>query len=109
MDQSIGVLQIVDRMDRGGIKNFVMNVILDVLKEALKIESNTVHLFSGDGPLEDDAKQKAAEMGLIDKCVLLGMRSNIPDVMQAMDVLAMPSLFENFQLQELERGLGDYL
>lgn len=76
--------------------------LLGVLQEALKKEPNAVLLFAGDGPLEDDTKQKAAEMGIADKCVFLGMRSDIPDVMQAMDVLAMPSLFEGLPVTGIE-------
>ena len=80
--------------------------LLGVLKEALKTEPNAVLLFAGDGPLEDDVKQKAAEMGISDKCVFLGMRSDIPDVMQAMDVLAMPSLFEGLPVTGIEAQAG---
>lgn len=76
--------------------------LLGVLKEALLLESNTVLLFAGDGPLEDDVKKKAVEMGIADKCIFLGMRSDIPDVMQAMDVLAMPSLFEGLPVTGIE-------
>ncbi len=80
--------------------------LLGVLKEALKTEPTTVLLFAGDGPLEDDCKQKAAEMGLADKCIFLGMRSDVPDVMQAMDVLAMPSLFEGLPVTGIEAQAG---
>lgn len=76
--------------------------LLGVLKETLKTEPTAVLLFAGDGPLEDDVKQKAVEMGIADKCVFLSMRSDIPDVMQAMDVLAMPSLFEGLPVTGIE-------
>ncbi len=80
--------------------------LLGVLKEAVKTEPTAVLLFAGDGPLEDDCKQKAAEMGIADKCIFLGMRSDIPDVMQAMDVLAMPSLFEGLPVTGIEAQAG---
>ena len=80
--------------------------LLNVLKEALKTEPTTVLLFAGDGPLEDTCKQKADEMGIADKCIFLGMRSDIPDVMQAMDVLAMPSLFEGLPVTGIEAQAG---
>ena len=76
--------------------------LIGVLKEALKIAPDAVLLFAGDGPLEDDCKKKASEIGIGDKCVFLGMRSDIPDVMQAMDVLAMPSLFEGLPVTGIE-------
>lgn len=80
--------------------------LLGVLKEALNLDPNTVLLFAGDGPLEDDVKSKASEMGLADKCFFLGMRSDIPDLMQAMDVLAMPSLFEGLPVTGIEAQAG---
>ena len=76
--------------------------LIGVLKEALKIAPDAVLLFAGDGPLEDDCKKKASEIGIGDKCVFLGIRSDIPDVMQAMDVLAMPSLFEGLPVTGIE-------
>lgn len=63
-------------------------------------------MFASDGPLEDDCKQKAAEMGIADKCIFLGMRSDIPDVMQAMDVLAMQSLLEGLPVTGIEAQAG---
>lgn len=80
--------------------------LLGVLKEALKTEPTAVLLFAGDGPLEDGCKKKAAEMGIANNCIFLGMRSDIPDVMQAMDVLAMPSLFESLPVTGIEAQAG---
>lgn len=80
--------------------------LIDVLGEAIKTEPDAVLLFAGDGPLEDDVKKKAAGMGLAEKCIFLGMRSDIPDVMQAMDVLAMPSLFEGLPVTGIEAQAG---
>lgn len=76
--------------------------LIDVLKEALVLESNAILLFVGDGPLENEVKQKAAHMGLGEKCIFLGIRSDVPDVMQTMDVLAMPSLFEGLPVTGIE-------
>jgi glycosyltransferase involved in cell wall biosynthesis len=76
--------------------------LLGVLQKALEIEPNAVLLFAGDGPQEESVKQKAAEMGIADKCVFLGMRSDIQNVMQAIDVLAMPSLFEGLPVTGIE-------
>lgn len=80
--------------------------LLGVLKEALRLAPNAVLLFAGDGPLEDDVKEQARERGLLDSCIFLGMRSDIPDVMQAMDVLAMPSLFEGLPVTGIEAQAG---
>ena len=76
--------------------------LLGVLKEVLEFEPSAILLFAGDGPLENDVKQKAIEMGIDDKCVFLGMRSDIPNVMQAIDVLVLPSLFEGLPVTGIE-------
>lgn len=76
--------------------------LLEVVKEAIELNPDAVLLFAGDGPLEDDVKQKAHEMNLEQYCIFLGMRSDVPDVMQAMDVLAMPSLFEGLPVTGIE-------
>ena len=76
--------------------------LLKVLDEAIKINKNVVLMFAGDGPLEDDVKKKAKEQKLEDKVIFLGMRDDIYCVMQAMDVLAMPSLFEGLPVTGIE-------
>lgn len=76
--------------------------LLEVLKEAIKIAPNVVLMFVGDGPLENEVKTKSVEMGIDDRCVFLGMRSDVSSLMQAMDVLAMPSLFEGLPVTGIE-------
>ena len=76
--------------------------LIDVLREIIEIEPNAVLLFAGDGPCEESVKQRAISYGISDKCIFLGMRSDVPDVMQAMDVLAMPSLFEGLPVTGIE-------
>ena len=56
--------------------------------------------------MEEEVKQRVRETGLTDQAIFLGMRSDIPDVMQAMDVLAMPSLFEGLPVTGIEAQAG---
>ena len=74
----------------------------EVLKEVLAIEPNAILLFIGDGPLEDEVKQKANELGVANNTVFLGSRSNVADYMQAIDVMAMPSIFEGLPVVGIE-------
>lgn len=76
--------------------------LLEILKEVLKTRGNAVLLFAGDGPCEEETKNKAAEMGLQDKVIFMGMRSDIPDVMQAMDVFTLASLWEGLPVVGIE-------
>lgn len=76
--------------------------LLDVHNEILNIEKNAVLMFAGDGPCEDEVKAKAVKLGIQEKVVFLGMRNDIPDILQAMDVLAMPSIFEGLPVTGIE-------
>ena len=68
--------------------------LIDVLQEILKTEPNAVLMFAGEGPAEQDVKKHAMELGIEDKVLFLGMRTDIPDVLQAMDVFTLASLWE---------------
>lgn len=76
--------------------------LVDVMCEVLKKCPDAVLVCAGDGPCEEEIRNRAAELGIQDKVMLLGMRTDIPDVMQAMDVLAMPSLFEGLPVTGIE-------
>lgn len=76
--------------------------LIEVLQEILKKEPNTVLVFAGEGPTETEAKRKAQELGLQDKVIFLGMRTDIPDVLQAMDVFTLASLWEGLPVTGIE-------
>lgn len=76
--------------------------LVDVLKKMAEMRDDVVVLFTGDGPEEEQVKQKMVEAGVQDKAIFLGMRTDIPDVMQAMDALAMPSIFEGLPVTGIE-------
>lgn len=81
-------------------KNHVF--LISVLNEMLKEEPNAVLMFAGEGPLKESIKTQVAEKGLSSNVLFLGMRSDIPNVMQAMDVMVMPSLFEGLPVTGIE-------
>jgi len=51
-------------------------------------------IIAGDGELRPDIERRVAERGLGERFRLLGWRRDIPELMSAMDVLALPSLWE---------------
>ena len=59
-------------------------------------------LFLGDGTELEATKRAFEEAGLGDWAIFLGSVRNVADYMQAMDVLAMPSLFEGLPLTAVE-------
>ena len=61
------------------------NFLLDVFAAYLKLNADTLLLLVGNGTLMDDIRQKAC---------FLGERSDVPHLLQAMDLFMMPSTFE---------------
>lgn len=83
-----------------GVKNHAF--LLDVFAELHTLRPNAVLLLVGNGPLEDQIREKARTLGLQDHVRFLGVRSDVADVMQAMDVFMLPSQYEGLGIVTLE-------
>jgi L-malate glycosyltransferase len=59
-------------------------------------------LLVGDGPLLGDLKTQAANLGLSDKVILPGFRSDIPDILNALDIFVISSHHEGIPMIVLE-------
>ena len=59
-------------------------------------------LLIGQGELEEEVKMYVQEQGIGDKVHFLGVRSDIPDLLQAMDVFFFPSLWEGLGVALIE-------
>lgn len=68
--------------------------LLEVFSEYLKINGKSILMLVGGGELESAIKQKASELGISDKIVFTGVRSDVPALLSAMDVFVFPSLYE---------------
>lgn len=81
--------------------------LIDVFNELCKVCSDSVLLLIGDG--EDRAKiyNKAIRLGLNSKVRFLGIRSDVPDLLQAMDVFVLPSHYEGMPVVGLEAQAAD--
>ena len=53
-------------------------------------------ILIGEGRLEQEIKDKAAALGVTDSVSILGRRTDVNELMQAMDALVFPSLWEGF-------------
>ena len=76
--------------------------LIDVFSEIVKREPNAKLLLVGDGPLRKQIENKAAGLGLSDRVIFTGVRSDVAELMQAMDVFVFPSKFEGFGVALLE-------
>lgn len=63
----------------------------------------SVRLMSvGNGPLFEEMKEKAKQIGADKYIVFTDGREDVPELMQAMDVFVLPSLFEGFPVTMVE-------
>ena len=77
--------------------------IIDIFAEVQKQDKNAVLLLVGDdkSAIGKEIHQKVEQLGL-QNVIFTGVRSDVADLMQAMDVFLFPSLFEGFGLVALE-------
>lgn len=76
--------------------------LLDVFAEVKKRKEDSVLLLVGDGDLRTEMEQKAAARGIADSVIFTGVRSDVPDLMQAMDCFVFPSLYEGLPVTMIE-------
>lgn len=81
-------------------KNHIL--ILDIFSSLLRLRPNSVLLLVGDGDLRAKIECRAANLGISESVRFLGLRSDVPNLMQAMDVFLMPSLYEGLPLVLIE-------
>lgn len=76
--------------------------LIDVFKEILSHEKNSVLILVGDGPLRFAMEDKAKKLQINNNVLFLGLRSDIPELLQAFDVLLFPSLYEGLPVSIIE-------
>lgn len=76
--------------------------LLKVFAEILERNSSYLLMLVGDGPLRANIEQQARELGIDDRIRFLGLRTDVAQLIQMMDIVALPSLFEGFPTVALE-------
>jgi glycosyltransferase involved in cell wall biosynthesis len=77
--------------------------LIDVFAEVCRLDSRAILLLVGEGPLRPNIEAKIQQLGLVDKVIFAGVRSDIPLLMRgAMDVFVFPSLYEGLGLVLVE-------
>ena len=76
--------------------------VLQVFKEVLKKDKNAYLILVGQGEEEEKIKNKISEYGIQENVLLLGVRNDISNILQMMDVFLFPSLFEGLPLALIE-------
>lgn len=76
--------------------------LIEVFAEFKKKHSNSALLLIGRGELENKIKEKVKAYGLEDDVKFLGVRDDIPDLLNIMDVFVFPSHFEGLSVVMIE-------
>lgn len=72
------------------------------LLEALVQVPDAVLALAGDGPERERLERLAADLGVAERVRFLGRRDDVPELLAACDVFALPSLYEGSSLAVLE-------
>lgn len=90
----------------GNVGRFVQQknhkFMIGIFSELLKVFPNSILLLAGTGELIEQCKKYVEQLGIDKKVMFLGYRSDIHDLLQAMDLFLMPSFFEGFPVTGVE-------
>ena len=76
--------------------------LIDVFNEVYKNDKGTVLLLIGDGYLKEKIEDKVKKLNLEQGVKFLGVREDIPELMQGMDLFLFPSQFEGLAVVMVE-------
>lgn len=68
--------------------------LLEIFKEIHSMNKNAVLMLVGKGELEATVRAKAEALGIAEHIIFTGVRSDVPQLLSAMDVFVFPSLYE---------------
>lgn len=76
--------------------------LVDIFAEVAKKQGNAKLLLIGDGPLREQIENKVKTLGLDEKVIFTGVRSDVADLYNAMDVFVLPSFYEGLPVVGVE-------
>lgn len=77
--------------------------ILDVFTMLLQTDETYRLMLIGDGPLMEETKTRVNDKGISDKVIFTGGIHNVNELLNAIDVIIMPSLYEGLPLALIEQ------
>ena len=75
--------------------------LIDIFQEVIKKKKAKL-LLVGDGELKSEIKKRVDENHISENVIFAGVRSDVPELMQAMDIFVFPSLFEGLGVAAVE-------
>ncbi len=95
-----------DRFVIGHVGRFVYtknhSFLIDIFNRVHQQNPNSLLMLVGEGPLQGQIREKVEKLGLSSSVLFLGLRQDVPDLLQAMDVFVFPSYYEGFGMAALE-------
>lgn len=76
--------------------------VVEIFHEIHKKDEETVLILVGDGPDRNLLEKKVFDLGLRDSVVFLGVRQDIPQLLQSFDLFLLPSRFEGLGIVLIE-------
>ena len=76
--------------------------IIDIFNQFHKDHPNSYLMLVGEGELKTSIQDKVRTLGLEDYVIFAGLRSDVNEVLQAMDVFLFPSLYEGLPVSIIE-------
>ena len=76
--------------------------LLNVFHEYIKTNNRSKLILVGDGEERENIEHQITALGLNDCVILLGIVDNVNEILQAIDLIVMPSLFEGLPFALLE-------
>ncbi|WLR49052.1 glycosyltransferase family 1 protein [Halobacillus litoralis] len=76
--------------------------LIDIFYEFQKNNKESSLLLIGEGEVKDEIEAKVKEYGISEKVIFTGVRSDVPELFQAMDAFVFPSLYEGFGIVLVE-------
>lgn len=96
----------IDTFAIGHVGNFNeqknQQYLIGVLKEIVGKDNNVRLYLMGDGRTKHDIERLVIDNNLVNHVVFTGSIDNVPDMLQAMDVMLLPSLYEGLPLVVIE-------
>lgn len=104
-------LNLGDRLVIGHVGRFNQQknhkFLVRIFSEVVKRDPESRLLLVGKGELEADIRELLRKEGLLDRAIFTGVRSDVPDLLSAMDVFVFPSFFEGLPNTVIEaQGAG---
>ncbi|MBQ2960354.1 MAG: glycosyltransferase family 1 protein [Oscillospiraceae bacterium] len=76
--------------------------LLEAFAKLHEKQPNSVLLLVGEGGAQLEAAQKAVKLGIAEHVIMTGNRSDVPELLSAMDIFAFPSIREGLPMTLIE-------